>query len=170
MRLELPARPVAARTLEDMPIRGMWAGWPTLPDPAVVAAGLGRVPGDTRVDRRPDLQPIDRYLRDHVLRPLAMEHADVARSERVRGDLATGYAPGSKGLQPVRFREVPLIAAGGVYSTTSDLSRYVAALLSGGSGERARPTTASASSCSPTPGVSTAGALHSPLGSRCCAD
>lgn len=60
------------------------------------------------------------------------------RSERVRGDLATGYALGSKGLRPVRFREVPLVAAGGMYSTTSDLSRYVAALLRGGSGERGR--------------------------------
>jgi CubicO group peptidase (beta-lactamase class C family) len=74
----------------------------------------------------------------NVLRPLRMEHTDLVRSERVRGDLVTGYALSSGGLPPVTFREVPLVAAGGVCSTTSDLARYVAALLNGGSGERGR--------------------------------
>ncbi|HSJ45792.1 MAG TPA: serine hydrolase domain-containing protein [Euzebyales bacterium] len=83
-------------------------------------------------------QPIDRYLRDRVFAPLGMEHTDLVRSESVRARLATGYALSRNGLKPARFREVPLVAAGGVYSTTSDLAHYVAALLSGGSAAHGR--------------------------------
>ena len=80
-------------------------------------------------------QPFDAYLRDHVLAPWGMDHTDLVRSERVRPRLATGYVLGSRGLRPVADREVVTPAACGLYATTADLARYVAALLSGGSGE-----------------------------------
>jgi CubicO group peptidase (beta-lactamase class C family) len=79
--------------------------------------------------------PLDRHLRERVLRPLGMEHTDLVRSEPLRARLATGYALGSGGLKPVADLEVVTAGAGAVYSTTSDMARYVAALLGGGANE-----------------------------------
>ena len=80
-------------------------------------------------------QPLDRYLREHVFRPLGMEHTDLIRSERVRPHLATGYVLRSGGLKPVADREIPTPGGGGVYSTAGDMARYVAVLLRVGVGE-----------------------------------
>jgi CubicO group peptidase (beta-lactamase class C family) len=80
-------------------------------------------------------QPLDHYLREHIFAPLGMEHTDLVRSERVRPHLATGYVLRSRGLKPVADREVPTPGGGGMYSTTADMARYVAALLGGGTGE-----------------------------------
>lgn len=74
-------------------------------------------------------QPLDRYLRDHVFGPLGMEHTDLVRSVRVRPHLATGYVLRSRGLRRVIERDVLAFGAGAAYSTTSDLGRYLAALL-----------------------------------------
>jgi CubicO group peptidase (beta-lactamase class C family) len=75
-------------------------------------------------------QPLDRYLRDRIFDPLGMEHTDLLRSERVRPYLATGYVLRSRGLKPVADREVPTPGGSGMYSSTADIARYVAALLS----------------------------------------
>lgn len=84
-------------------------------------------------------QPYTRYVREHILDPLGMDHTDLVRSERVRAHLATGYTLGRRGLKPVAFdRELPLAAAGGLYASTRDLARYVAALLGGGEHEHRR--------------------------------
>jgi CubicO group peptidase (beta-lactamase class C family) len=80
-------------------------------------------------------QPLEHYLREHIFAPLGMGHTDLVRSERVRARLATGYVLRSGGLKPVADREVPTPGGGGMYSTTADMARYVAALLGGGSGE-----------------------------------
>jgi CubicO group peptidase (beta-lactamase class C family) len=80
-------------------------------------------------------QPLDRYLRDRIFDPLGMEHTDLIRSERVRPYLATGYVLRSHGLKPVADREVPTAGGGGMYSTTADIARYVAALLRTAAGE-----------------------------------
>src|SRR5215204_4765232 len=74
-------------------------------------------------------EPLDRYLRDRIFNPLGMEHTDLIRSERVRAHLATGYVLCSRGLKAVADREVPSPGGGGMYSTTADIARYVAALL-----------------------------------------
>jgi len=74
-------------------------------------------------------QPLDRYLRDRIFDPLGMEHTDLIRSERVRRHLATGYVLRSRGLKQVADREVPTAGSGGMYSTTADIARYAAALL-----------------------------------------
>jgi CubicO group peptidase (beta-lactamase class C family) len=74
-------------------------------------------------------QPLDRHLRDRIFDPLGMEHTDLIRSERVRACLATGYVLRSRGLKEVADREVPTPGGGGMYSTTADIARYVAALL-----------------------------------------
>jgi CubicO group peptidase (beta-lactamase class C family) len=89
-------------------------------------------------------QPLDRYLRDHVFDPLGLGHTDLIRSERVRPCLATGYVLGSRGLKPVADREVPAVGGSGMYSTTADITRYVAALLrmaAGDHGSVLRPET-----------------------------
>jgi len=80
-------------------------------------------------------QPLGRYLREHIFRPLGMEHTDLIRSERVCPRLATGYVLRSGGLKPVADREVPTPGGGGMYSTPADMARYIAALLRGGAGE-----------------------------------
>jgi len=80
-------------------------------------------------------QPLDRYLRDHVFEPLAMEHTDLIRSGRVRPGLATGYVLRSRGLKPVADREMPTPGGGGLYSTAADMARYVSGLLRMGAGE-----------------------------------
>jgi CubicO group peptidase (beta-lactamase class C family) len=80
-------------------------------------------------------QPLDHYLREHVLEPLGMEHTDLIRSERVRPHLATGYVLRSGGLRPVADREFPTPGAGALYSTTADMARYTAALLHMGASE-----------------------------------
>jgi CubicO group peptidase (beta-lactamase class C family) len=81
-------------------------------------------------------EPLDRYLRGHIFEPLGMEQTDLLRSERVRGRLATEYALRSAGPRPIRDCDLITAGGGGIYSTTRDMSRSVAALLGGGSGER----------------------------------
>jgi CubicO group peptidase (beta-lactamase class C family) len=79
--------------------------------------------------------PLDRYLRERVFGPLGMEHSDLVRSERVRARLATGYGLGAGGPKAAPDREMAIVGAGAVYSTTGDMARYVGALLGGGTGE-----------------------------------
>jgi len=79
--------------------------------------------------------PLDRYLRERVFGPLGMESSDLVRSERVRPRLATGYTLRSGGLKAAADREMAIAGAGSVYSTTSDMARYAAALLGGGANE-----------------------------------
>jgi CubicO group peptidase (beta-lactamase class C family) len=79
--------------------------------------------------------PLDRYLRERVFAPLGMESSDLGRSERVRPGLATGYELRSGGLTAVADREAVIAGAASVYSTTTDMARYVSALLGGGANE-----------------------------------
>jgi CubicO group peptidase (beta-lactamase class C family) len=88
--------------------------------------------------------PLDRYLRDHVYRPLGMQHTDLIRSERVCPQLATGYVLRSRGLRPVVDRDALALGGGAAYSTAADLARYVPALLGHGAnphGAVLRPAT-----------------------------
>jgi CubicO group peptidase (beta-lactamase class C family) len=93
-------------------------------------AALGQLVEDVTGD------PLDRSLRDHVFDPLAMERTELTRSSRVVGTLATGYGLGRRGLRAVPDREVPLVASGGAYASVADMTRFVAALLQGGTGDR----------------------------------
>jgi CubicO group peptidase (beta-lactamase class C family) len=80
-------------------------------------------------------EPLDRWFREHLFEPLAMADTDLVRSERVRSRLATAYAVRTDGPHPVGDCDVICVGAGSIYSTTSDMARYVAALLGGGTGE-----------------------------------
>jgi CubicO group peptidase (beta-lactamase class C family) len=80
-------------------------------------------------------EPLDRWFRERIFDPLGMVDTDLLRSERVRSRLATGYAVRTDGPRPVGDWDVVTPAAGSIYSTTSDMARYVAALVAGGTGE-----------------------------------
>ena len=79
-------------------------------------------------------EPIQRYLRDHIFEPLGMDATALTLPVET-GQLATGYAMRSDGPRPVPHHEMPLPAAGGAYSTITDLSGYLGALLQDGSGK-----------------------------------
>ncbi|HEX5524726.1 MAG TPA: serine hydrolase domain-containing protein [Pedococcus sp.] len=81
-------------------------------------------------------QDLRDYLREHVFDPLGMRHTDLVRSGRVRPGLATGYLVRSRGLVRAPDRQVPTPGGGGLYSTSTDLARYVACLLREGSGSQ----------------------------------
>jgi CubicO group peptidase (beta-lactamase class C family) len=75
------------------------------------------------------------YVRAHIFESLGMEETDLVRSHRVSHRLATGYALRSRGARSVDDHDLITVASGGIYSTTRDVARYVAALLGGGTSE-----------------------------------
>lgn len=81
---------------------------------------------------------LDRYVLDHVFRPLGMNNSDLIRSCRVLPHLATGYQLRSRGLKAVADRENVPVGAGSAYSTGRDMARFAGALLNGGAGEHGR--------------------------------
>jgi CubicO group peptidase (beta-lactamase class C family) len=56
-------------------------------------------------------RPFAEHVREAVFEPLGMEHTDFLRSERVRGELAVGYAFGRGRLKPVKDREIVVAPA-----------------------------------------------------------
>jgi CubicO group peptidase (beta-lactamase class C family) len=89
-------------------------------------------------------EPLDRYVREHLFEPLGMNDTDLVRSERVKARLATGYKLGPGGVAAITDREGVDRGAAGIYSSSHDMARYVAALLGGGANEHGsvlQPTT-----------------------------
>lgn len=80
-------------------------------------------------------EPLSRRFREHIFEPLGMTDTGLARSGPITARLATGYSLRARGPRPVRDRDLITPAAGGIYSTTADMARFLAALLAGGSGE-----------------------------------
>jgi len=79
--------------------------------------------------------PLARLFRDRIFAPLGMNDTDLARSDQIRARLATGYSLRAGAPRPVRDCDLVTAGAGGIYSTTADMARYVAAMLAGGSGK-----------------------------------
>ena len=79
--------------------------------------------------------PLDRYFLEHIFAPLGMADTDLVRSERVKARLATGYDFAHDGAEAVSDREGIDRGAAGIYSSSHDMVRYVAALLGGGANE-----------------------------------
>jgi CubicO group peptidase (beta-lactamase class C family) len=83
--------------------------------------------------------PVEGYFRERLFEPLGMTATDLVRTDRVASRLATGYVFGRRGPQPVPDRVwICRLGAGGIYSTSRDLGRFVAALLGGGTNEHGR--------------------------------
>jgi len=78
--------------------------------------------------------PFDHYMREHVFAPLGMKDSDAVACDRLRPRLATGYTLKAGGFVALPHHEVITAGGSSVYSTTSDMARYTAALLNGGAG------------------------------------
>ncbi len=80
-------------------------------------------------------ETFEQYMIRHVLEPLGMFHTDYLRSERVRDQLATGYAA-KKGLPtPVKYHEIAVRPAGSIFSSVNEMAKYLAALMNGGTNQ-----------------------------------
>lgn len=77
-------------------------------------------------------QTLSDYFREHIFTPLGMNDSDAARTERIAGELATGYEIGTRGVRRVRERDMVTAGAASVFSSPRDMARYVAALIGGG--------------------------------------
>jgi CubicO group peptidase (beta-lactamase class C family) len=74
------------------------------------------------------------YVRDHILRPLAMDRTGTTRPQSLPPDLADGYRMWLG--HPVRYDGLyahALLPSGDLISTAEDLSHYLVAQLGGGS-------------------------------------
>jgi CubicO group peptidase (beta-lactamase class C family) len=78
----------------------------------------------------------ERYMQEVVLEPLNMMRSTFDQHDAAqRLDIATG----NMGSFEVPRLRIPMLGAGGLYSSVRDLSRFVSFQLSGGSGEMATP-------------------------------
>jgi CubicO group peptidase (beta-lactamase class C family) len=83
-------------------------------------------------------RPFADHLREAVFEPLGLRRTDFLRSERVRSELAVGYAFKGKRLKAVKDREIVIAPAGSIFSSVRDLALYAAALIGGGANEHGR--------------------------------
>jgi CubicO group peptidase (beta-lactamase class C family)/D-alanyl-D-alanine dipeptidase len=88
-------------------------------------------------------QPFARALKRAVLEPLGMRHSSFARDDVDEGALARGVMWSYDGRTfPAPTFELGIAPAGCMYSTVTDLARFVSWLLAGGGGEGPiKPTT-----------------------------
>jgi hypothetical protein len=82
--------------------------------------------------------PLERCFRERIFEPLGMADSGLVRSGRIASHLAMGYAFDRRGPKAVADRDWIGAGSGGIYSTTRDMARFVAALLEGGANEHGR--------------------------------
>jgi CubicO group peptidase (beta-lactamase class C family) len=80
-------------------------------------------------------QALGSYFQDHIFEPLGMTSTVYGRPELGSAQQAIGYVVGSSGPVPVADRDWISGGASNISSTTSDMARFVAALLAGGTVE-----------------------------------
>jgi len=78
-------------------------------------------------------EPFNEYMLRHVFEPLGMTHTDYLLSDRVREQLAQGYAFTQGKFKAIDYLEIVITGAGSIFSSVNDMSKYVSALLNGGS-------------------------------------
>lgn len=79
--------------------------------------------------------PLERYFRERIFAPLGMADTGLVRPGPIAPPLATGYVLGPGGARAIPDRDWVGAGGGGIYSTTRDMVRFVAALLGGGANE-----------------------------------
>ena len=81
-------------------------------------------------------QSFHNYTDEHLFHPLGMSSSSFYETDQTQANLAIGYRwqERKKAFQPdrVSFLDTDVVAAGNVYSTVPDMSRYMSALLNGG--------------------------------------
>lgn len=76
-------------------------------------------------------EPFEKYLDNHIFKPLNMTHTSMEMTPEVIANLATGYNHEQQ-PHPV-YPNVPTIAPeGGMFSSGSDMANYMIAMLNGG--------------------------------------
>ena len=75
------------------------------------------------------------YMHENIFEALGMTRTDVVRTEAIASRLASGYELRSGGPEPIPDYELITVGGGGVYSTPSDMARYLAALAGGGAND-----------------------------------
>jgi D-alanyl-D-alanine carboxypeptidase len=88
---------------------------------AILGAALGRAAG----------RPYTNYVEEHIFAPLGMEHTAFEPNDRIRPDLAKGYAiqsgkPDAKTPEREHEGRGYKVPNGAVYSTVDDVARFVA--------------------------------------------
>ncbi|MGW9192288.1 serine hydrolase domain-containing protein [Micromonospora chersina] len=84
-------------------------------------------------------QPFDRYVTEHILRPLAMSGSTAAQPQpaAIGATLARGYRPDDAGQAVAQGQYGPMTPAGaGVVATATDMGRFLLAQLGDGAGPR----------------------------------
>ncbi|HEV3414166.1 MAG TPA: serine hydrolase domain-containing protein [Puia sp.] len=68
--------------------------------------------------------PYDQYMWENVLQPMGMDHSSYAQPPPASKDRATGYLRGGKEV-PGKYHIYPEQAAAGLWTTPSDLGKYI---------------------------------------------
>ncbi|AWB44540.1 hypothetical protein DCC85_10080 [Paenibacillus sp. CAA11] len=76
-------------------------------------------------------KPFEAVMKERILNPLGMKHSDFQMTSEVLSGLATSYDANNKPRQA--YPNIPTIAPdGGLFSTSTDFSKYMLAMLNGG--------------------------------------
>jgi CubicO group peptidase (beta-lactamase class C family) len=77
------------------------------------------------------------YTDRHIFEPLGMSSSSFYENEQILAHVAQGYTAGRKSFSPVDLFVIEDVPAGNVYATVPDMSRFMIALLNGGSCDNA---------------------------------
>ena len=82
--------------------------------------------------------PFAEYMRKNVFDPLGMQRSEYFLSEKLREDLAQGYALKGAQFKDVEYVRLNTPGCGGIFSSLAEMRLYVAALMNGGENEHGR--------------------------------
>ncbi len=80
-------------------------------------------------------QTLAAYFHEHIFAPLGMIDSDLLRTDRLERRRATGYEIRRRGVQEITERDMVTAGAASIFSTPSDMARYLRALLGRGSND-----------------------------------
>jgi CubicO group peptidase (beta-lactamase class C family) len=83
-------------------------------------------------------RPFSEYMTERVFAPLGMNRSDYLLSDRIRGSLAQGYQLRRGMLKPLPYLEIAVGPAGSVFSSVSEMAKYVIAIIGGGANDHGR--------------------------------
>lgn len=82
-------------------------------------------------------EPFERYMENHVLKPLGMANSGFELTQQLRERLAKGYDAADNPIEPYTFSPT-IMPHGGMLSTAEDMSRFMIAFLDGGQAPNGR--------------------------------